>query len=68
MEEMENLLKILEKDKEEEENPRSGYTNLEEVGQWRWDQEVVGSFHTSARTGIRVGSGGRGHWEGQVDG
>jgi len=32
MEEMENLVKILEKDKEEEENPRSECSNVEEVG------------------------------------
>lgn len=61
-------MKILEKDKEEEEKPRSRCSNVEEVGQRRWDWEVVGSVHTSARTEIRVGSGGRGQGEGQVDG
>jgi len=60
MEEMENLVKILQKYKEEEENPRSGCSNVEEVGHRRWDREVVRSVHMSARTRIRVGDGGRG--------
>lgn len=68
MEEMKKLVEILEKDKEHEENPRSGCGREEEVGQQRWEVEMSDIIHTSARIEICSGCGGRGQQEGQVEG
>ena len=45
-----------------------GCSNAKEVGQQRWEVEMSDIVHTSARTGINMGSGGRGQWKGQVEG